>query len=54
MLTVDGDPDPFAENFVTFPKPGIYHVFTKQPVQQLEARSLAGKHKVTVTRSPIG
>ncbi len=53
MLTVDGDPLPFEENFLTLAEPGLYIVPLTESVSRLEARSLAGKHKVIFTTSPI-
>ena len=54
MLLSDGrDPLPFKQNFVTFAEPGVYAIPTNSPVSNITARSLAGKHAVTITRSPL-
>ena len=52
-LTVDGSTEPFDENFVTFPTAGTYDVDVKGEITRLEARSLAGRHPVRITRSKI-
>jgi beta-mannosidase len=52
MLTSDGDPSPFADNFVTTPA-GTFEIACPKVPETIEARSLAGIHRLTVTRSPI-
>lgn len=53
MLTVDGDPAPFVDNFITVLEPGVVRLQVNGPIRKFEARSLAGKHEVVMTRSPI-
>lgn len=53
MLTVDGDPEPFEDNFLTFVEPGVYTVKVKRPITSFEARSLSGEHATRVSRSPL-
>ena len=52
-LTVDGSVEPFEENFLTFSIPGVYRVRTNGEIRTLEARSLAGRHRVRTTRSAL-
>ncbi len=52
-LTVDGATEPFDEDFVTVPQAGVFRVATTAEVSNLEARSLAGRHPVRFTRSPL-
>ena len=53
MLTEDGSPSPFIDNFVTLPQPGLFAVRISCVPDAIEARSLAGEHKVRITRSPL-
>lgn len=53
MLTSDGDPSPFLDNFLTSGKPTTFYVRYGKLPETIEARSLAGHHAVRVTRSPI-
>ena len=52
-LTVDGSVEPFEEDFSTVPAPGVFRVRTSAEVGKIEARSLAGRHPVRITRSPL-
>jgi hypothetical protein len=52
MFTSDGDPSPFKDNFVTS-MPGLIEVRCDKLPEVIEARSLAGAHKIRVTRSRI-
>ena len=52
MLTADGDPSPFQDNFITS-FDGVFEVRCPTVPSSLEARSLAGPHRVRLTRSPI-
>lgn len=52
-LTSDGSTEPFIGNFLTFPTPGVYEVDVKGEITKLEARSLAGRHPVRLTRSSL-
>ena len=52
-LTVDGSVEPFEEDFITVPQPGVFRVRTNGEVASLEARSLAGRHPMRLTRSPL-
>lgn len=52
MLTSEGDPSAFKDNFLTSPG-GIVIVECDKLPDQIEARSLAGFHAVQVTRSPL-
>jgi hypothetical protein len=52
-LLDEGSTSTFQENFLTLPEPGIFYVRTTKSPTYLEARSLAGEHKLVVTRSPI-
>jgi len=52
MLTADGDPSPFKDNFITSPA-GVIEVRCDKLPEMIEARSLAGEHKIRVTRSRI-
>jgi len=52
MLTSDGDPSPFIDNFVTSID-GIIELRCDKLPDTIEARSLAGQHRVKATRSPI-
>jgi len=53
MLSVDGDTSFFEDNFLTFGEPGTYMVRTNAQIGSFEARSLAGDHVTSVTRSPL-
>ena len=53
MLTEDGSPSPFIDNFITQPTPGVFEVRVSRLPDAIEARSLAGEHKVKITRSPL-
>jgi beta-mannosidase len=53
MLTEDGSPGPFLDNFITLPQAGLIAVRISRVPDAIEARSLAGEHKVKITRSPI-
>ncbi len=52
-LTVDGSTAPLLENFATFPTAGVYELEVEGEITALEARSLAGRHPVRITRSPL-
>jgi beta-mannosidase len=52
MLTDEGDPSPFLDNFITSPG-GVVPVRIGAMPGTVEARSLAGEHVVKVTRSPL-
>ncbi len=52
MLTSEGDPSPFLDNFITS-EAGIVWVRISSLPGLIEARSLGGAHKVKVTRSPL-
>jgi len=52
MLTSDGDPSPFLDNFLTS-EGGVLEVRCPKLPDTIEARSLAGEHRIRVTRSPI-
>jgi beta-mannosidase len=52
MLTSDGDPSPFKDNFVTSVD-GFIEVRCEKLPETIEARSLAGEHRLRVTRSPL-
>lgn len=52
MLTSDGDPSPFQDNFITSPGGLVEVRYSKLP-DVIEARSLAGMHTIKITRSPI-
>lgn len=52
MLTSDGDPSPFLDNFITSVE-GLVEVRCPKLPDTIEARSLAGDHKIRVTRSPL-
>ena len=53
MLTEDGSPGPFVDNFITQSSPGVFEVRISRVPDAIEARSLAGEHKVKITRSPL-
>ncbi|HEY0867933.1 MAG TPA: hypothetical protein VGE01_11155, partial [Fimbriimonas sp.] len=53
MLTENGSPSKFLENFVTAPAGGLLEIPVTEMPNAIEARSLAGEHRVQVTRSPI-
>jgi beta-mannosidase len=53
MLTDEGSPAPFLDNFITEPQAGLFEVRVSRIPDSLEARSLAGVHPIQVTRSPI-
>jgi len=53
MLTEDGSPSPFVDNFITMPQAGVFAVRVSRVPDAIEARSLAGEHKIKVTRSPL-
>ena len=52
-LTSEGSVEPFEENFVTFAVPGVHEVRVNRELGKVEARSLAGRHPVRLTRSPL-
>ncbi len=53
VLSADGDTAPFGDNALTIPGPGLLHLSVDRPIERLEARSLAGRHPVALTRSPL-
>jgi beta-mannosidase len=53
MLTDGGSVKNLADNFITVAEAGMFDVRVGHTPTKLEARSLAGKHPVIVTRSPI-
>ena len=53
MLTEEGSPAPFTENFITMLSRGQIRIATTRRPASITARSLAGYHKVVVTRSPF-
>jgi beta-mannosidase len=53
MLTENGSPVKFLDNFVTIATPGIVYVAISGTPESIEARSLAGAHRVKITRSPL-
>lgn len=53
MLTEDGAPTPFVDNFVTIATPGVFEIRVNRVPDSLEARSLAGFHQIKFTRSPL-
>ncbi|CAN5370520.1 glycoside hydrolase family 2 TIM barrel-domain containing protein [soil metagenome] len=53
MLTEDGAPTPFLDNFFSVPEPGVFEVRVAYVPEKVEARSLAGKHRVRVLRGPL-
>ncbi len=53
MLTEDGAPSKFIDNFITVSQPGTFSVRVNALPVSLEARSLAGIHPIKVTRSPL-
>lgn len=53
MLTEDGSPGPFEDNFITMPSSGQFTVRINRSPESIEARSLAGVHQVRMTRSPL-
>jgi beta-mannosidase len=52
MLTDEGDPSPFYDNFITSPG-GFIHIRLNGTPNTIEARSLAGEHRVKVTRGAL-
>jgi beta-mannosidase len=52
MLTSEGDPTAFLDNFITASDGDVFLLSENLPAQ-IEARSLSGFHPVQVTRSPI-
>ncbi|MFZ4508295.1 MAG: glycoside hydrolase family 2 protein [Fimbriimonas sp.] len=53
MLTWDGSPAVFEDNFLTLPEGGSAIVRISEIPDSVEARSLSGVHKVRLTRSPL-
>jgi len=53
MLTEDGSPGCFIDNFITFTQPGVFGVRVTRVPDTIEARSLAGEHRIKITRSPL-
>jgi len=53
MLTDEGSPAAFRDNFVTFPEPGSRLIRIEGDFDTVQARSLSGVHPVRITRSPI-
>lgn len=52
MLTSEGDPSPFLDNFITTVD-GYFEVRCEKVPDVIEARSLAGFHRIRTTRSPL-
>ncbi|MDR3687964.1 MAG: glycoside hydrolase family 2 TIM barrel-domain containing protein [Fimbriimonas sp.] len=53
MLTENGSTAKFRTNFVTIAEPGVFTVEIDKAPTTIEARSLAGVHRVKLTRSPL-
>lgn len=53
MLTEEGSVSNLLDNFLTVPEPGLLEARVTRAPSRLEARSLAGRHPVVLTRSPL-
>jgi beta-mannosidase len=53
MLTEEGSPAKFLDNFLTVAEPGVYTLRCDEKPSYMEARSLSGEHRVVLTRSPL-
>ena len=53
MLTENGSPVKFLDNFVTVASGEVVYVAISETPKTIEARSLAGVHPVRITRSPL-
>jgi beta-mannosidase len=53
MLTEDGATTKFIDNFVTVPQASVFSVRVTNIPDSIEARSLAGIHRVKITRSQL-
>lgn len=53
MLIADGSVRSLIDNFITVPSPSVFDVRISSTPTKLEARSLAGVHRVKIVRGPI-